>query len=401
MAFKGFAHAAGAHRFVLGSFFESHVRDALLRMYLSELESEHATPTPCGQTLGCGAMAPKAARKKPAAAARIRKDAGAERMRLYRRKKQAGQLFTRILTEALRLRVIPVLKVEDATDCSRMHALDREVSAIFGQIPKRIIGSLLILDFSARSPELSKAFVEALRDRRESAEMPADAPKLFLDMAREKEWKNFWKGPARLNMKTFLAKADLAVVGDVAELFYSARRLRADKLMQAAAQLPNMGSYLSFGLIRSVCSVVGAKLRGADMASASMSDRNQMVAELVDFETCRKHLNRELGLRAPRELLAYFYCETTKVLRYEGIMKTPAEYGGDAGQLAEDLGGKSALALARQMESMAALSDVEESEEVSTLNRFFPGASDAFHATTATVARWRQLSNGRWTEDAA
>lgn len=341
-------------------------------------------------------MAPKVVRKRPAAAKAVVKDAQAERLRLYRRRKQAGTTFMRIVTEALRLRLIPVLKMEDATDCSRMHALDREVSTMFGQIPKRILGSLLILDYSTRSPELSAAFVEALRARRESPHMPEQAAKLFLDMARQQEWKNFWKGPAKLNMKTFIAKADLAVVGDLAELFYTARRLRADNLMQAAAKLPNMGSYLCFGLIRSVCSVVGAKLREADVASATMSERNSLVAELVPFESCRKHLNSELGIRAPREMLAYYYCETTKLLRYEGIMKVTPEYEGNPAKLAEDLGGKAALALARQMEAMAALSDFEESEEACELNRFFPGASDAFHATTATVPRWIQLSNRRW-----
>ena len=114
---------------------------------------------------------------------------------LRRRHWRARANVVRVIASLLRLGVLPLSTVSQATDVARLTllagALRRE------KLPEEVVLGILMLDWAARAPDLTANFMETVRRR--GARLKKLCPKKILSMytksATQTDWKTFWHGP--------------------------------------------------------------------------------------------------------------------------------------------------------------------------------------------------------------
>jgi len=307
-----------------------------------------------------------------------------------RRKQEKGRRnVVRVMASLLRLKVLPLDHVSQATEVTRLQLLAASLRQ--DKFPEAIVGGMLVVDWAARCPELTAHFMESVRRRRKKFGKMKPERFLFLyaSMAQKVGRKTFWTGRTRLHTLNFLKSVkadDLLAIG--ARL--AVPRIRASTLLAEVLALPYMGSYTAWTMLRAVAAGAGRRLRDCKEAASSMSPNTSLLAKTLPFASSSKELRRLTGKQYEESLLAYSYCETVKILQHEGVLGPLHHYDSSTDLFAEHLASKECERLADTMEGMTAF-ELESDAETQLVNDLFPEARRRKHTSTDAERRWRDV----------
>jgi len=121
-----------------------------------------------------------------------------------------------------------------------------------------------------------------------------------------------------------------------------------------------------------------------------MSFHTRMLASTLPFVDAARELRQITGEQYEESLLAFFYCETVKVLRHESVLEPLHRYNDAHGRFAAHLASIRCKRLADTMEGMVSV-EVVGGSETELLNRVCPGAKRMRHSSTDVVRRWREV----------
>lgn len=315
-----------------------------------------------------------------------------KRRRQQKVRRQRGRARTnvvRVMASLLRLNVLPLFHVSQATDVTRLTLLAAALRQ--EKFSEAIVGGILMLDWAARSPDLTANFMASLRRRGNLYRKLK--PEMFLNvytiLATQSPWKTFWHGRTRLHTNHFLksvAPESLLAIG--ARL--SVPRIRGSAVLADVQALPHMGPYTAWAMLRAVAAGAGRRLRDCRKAASTMSPNTSLLALTLPFASCSKDLRKITGMQYEESLLAFFYCETVKILRHEGVLEPLHHYDEAPGLFAEHLASTQCRRLADTMAGMAAF-EFESDSETNLVNRLFPDANIRKHTSTDAVRRWRDV----------
>jgi hypothetical protein len=116
-----------------------------------------------------------------------------------------------------------------------------------------------------------------------------------------------------------------------------------------------------------------------------------LLAEVLPFACARKSLQPTLGFAASDSVLAYLFCETTKVLRQEGVLEPLKEYKGKPLLFSQAMADVRCKRLLSRMAAMHAASD-SEGDETALVKELFPETRHVYHNAASTLKRWRSRS---------
>lgn len=123
-----------------------------------------------------------------------------------------------------------------------------------------------------------------------------------------------------------------------------------------------------------------------------MSAHTQHLTELVGLQALREHLQRHIRsqLHPCDGLLSFYICETAKLLKERGILRSLKDYENNREMLIEHLGGQECRSFRRLLESMEPVSLEAGVETTETSELVNPGVQPT-HTTTDTLRRWGRL----------
>jgi hypothetical protein len=298
----------------------------------------------------------------------------------------ARKTFTVIVGELLRLDILGIRQLTDASD---IHRLKVTAQALFSfNIERWQVAAILALDWAVRSPELTATFLQNLRDEDHKPDFANVSEFLmYRDLLRSKDWRTWWKGPSRINLLHFAKEVsvdDLMVFGY--KFQESSQRLRVTAVLEEMTHWKNIGPYLSYNMLRCVAAGMHVRLRDASRAATSMSPHTQHLTDLLDLKKFRKELRVVSGVNACDGLLSFYICETAKLLKEKRVLKNLKHYENNSKELIEDLTSDAAQSFFTNLKEFGHLPVPAgpESQEVSAL---LPDASNAVHTTTNTLQR--------------
>ena len=306
--------------------------------------------------------------------------------------------FCVILTELLRLDIIGIKHMTDATDVHRLQLTARMLKSF--HIDRREIVAILVLDWAVRSPELTATFLENLRNGVGPADVDVCgicAIEQYRSLLNSKEWRSYWSGNSKLNLLKFansISNADLMQFGN--RFAAPAGCMRVKAVLKHVTEWTYMGPYLSFNLMRCVAAAVGQKLRDCSGAAANMSPHTQHLADALGLHQIRKELRKMSGVNPCDGLLGFYLCETAKVLKENGVLKAMQLYQGNTKELIQDLLGDIAQDFAHHLEEYGQV-PVPSGAETVAQNAVMPQEFDLLqsrHTTTDTLKRWKAVVKG-------
>lgn len=334
------------------------------------------------------AGAPPAMRPGPTPRAAVASRGGQQRRRRCSMRARANLI--RVMAGLLRLRVLPLSTVSQASDVARLAVLARALRR--ERLAEETVLGVLVLDYCARSPELTADFIASVQ--RSGARLrklaPAKVFSMYTESAARGEWKTFWHGPTRLHLAALIRTASPAALLDVGARLAAADRIRGSAVLSHVRALPHVGPYVAMSMLRAVAAGAGKKLRDCRVAATAMSPNTSLLAEVLPFADAAKELRRVTREQYEEALLAFFYCETTKVLQHESVLEPLSHYHRARGRFAEDLASTRCKRLADSMECMAPV-DLDGNSETELLNRVCPEAKRLRHSSTDVVRRWREV----------
>lgn len=295
------------------------------------------------------------------------------------------------MEQLIRLDILAVTRFSESSDVARLTVLASDLQK--RGFSREAVAAVLVLDFAARSPSLTSAFIAGLDGavmRRKRRRVSGDElPQMYRDKWASREWRCYWLGPVRLNMLAFLRSASAETLTFIAARLASGERVRIWQLMQEVTAEKFVNTYAGFCMLRCVSAALGVRLRSCAGEAMNMSLNTSLLAKLMPFEYARKALKPESGHSIPDAMMAFLMCETVKLLRQEGILEPLAVYEADPDAFAEALADTRAARLVVRMAAMDPVtdSDPSETEEVKEL---LPGAAGDAHTAQKTIMRWRR-----------
>ena len=307
----------------------------------------------------------------------------------------ARRNFCSILGELLRLSIIGIKQLTDATDVHRLRLSARMLQQ-FG-VARWEIAAILALDWAVRSPELSSTFLMNLRDNKFSSDVDADlsAIEQYRVLLNSKEWRSYWKGPSKLNLLLFARNVtitDLMALGHHFE--HQFKRMRVTAVLQLIREWSHIGPYLSYNMLRCVAAAMKVRLRDAAPAAAGMSALTHHLANVLGLPEMRKELRRLSGVNPCDGLLGFFLCETAKLLKETGVLKAMQQYQGKDKELIKDLAGDAAEEFLKHLKEFGEV-PVPAGAEAAAQNAAMPeefNLHQPLHTTTDTLQRWKAVA---------
>ena len=304
--------------------------------------------------------------------------------------------FCVILTELLRLDIIGIKNMTDATDVHRLQLTARILKSF--HIGRSEVVAILVLDWAVRSPELTATFLENLRDGVGTAAAAGDdmcAIDQYRSLLNTKAWRSYWTGRSKLNLLKFVATLSNHDLMEFGSRFEAPQKyMRVKTVLQHIKEWTYMGPYLSFNLLRCVSAAVGQNLRDAAAASTGMSSHTQHLAVALNLPRLRKELRRLSGVNASDGLLGFYLCETAKLLMETGVLKAMQLYEGNHKDLIKDLVGDAAQDFMLHLEEygqVPVLSGAETAAQNAVMPQEFH-VHQPLHTTTDTLKRWKAVA---------
>jgi hypothetical protein len=304
--------------------------------------------------------------------------------------------FCAILTELLRLDIIGIKNMTDATDVHRLQLTARILKSF--HIGRSEVVAILVLDWAVRSPELTATFLENLREGVGTADVAGDdmcAIDQYRSLLETKAWRSYWTGRSKLNLLKFVATLSNHDLMEFGSRFEAPQKyMRVKTVLQHIQEWNYMGPYLSFNLLRCVAAAVGQNLRDASAAATGMSSHTQHLAVALNLPRLRKELRRLSGVNASDGLLGFYLCETAKLLTETGVLKAMHLYEGNHKELIKDLSGDVAKDFMHYLEEFGQV-PVLSGAETAAQNAVMPQellVHQPLHTTTDTLKRWKAVA---------
>ena len=304
--------------------------------------------------------------------------------------------FCSILAELLRLDIIGIQKINDATDVHRLELTARVLKQ--QNIARWEIAAILALDWAVRSPELSATFLENLCDRDYDHDAVDDkdvsAIEQYRALLNSKEWRRYWTGRSKLNLLNFakhIGIHDLMSFGYHFE--YQFDRMRVTTLLREIQNWTFMGPYLSYTMVRCVASAMQVRLRDATTAATNMSAHTQHLSDALGFSEIRKALRKLSGINPCDGLLGFYLCETTKLLKETSVLKELRQYKDNPAQLIRDLESDAAEGFMHHLQEFGQVpvpAGAETTAQIAAMPEEFN--IHRRQVTTNTLQRWKALT---------
>lgn len=335
----------------------------------------------------------------PAKSSRSQSKAPCQQPKLSQKEKgvvDARHNFCVILTELLRLDIIGIKNMTDATDVHRLQLTARILKSY--HISRSEVVAILVMDWAVRSPELTATFLENLREGVGTADVAGDdmcAIDQYRSLLHTKAWRSYWTGRSKLNLLKFVATLSNHDLMDFGSRFEAPQKyMRVKTVLQHIQEWTYMGPYLSFNLLRCVSAAVGQNLRDAAAAATAMSSHTRHLAVALNLPRLRKELRRLSGVNASDGLLGFYLCETAKLLMETGVLKAMHLYEGNHKELIKDLCGDVAKDFMHHLEEFGqvpVLSGAETAAQNAVMPQEFH-VNHPLHTTTDTLKRWKAVA---------
>ena len=308
----------------------------------------------------------------------------------------AGEMALSLMGAMLQSGAVPLMEVHEASDVARLVFVSRQLR--FAGLASVTCTAVMVLDWAARSPTLSKAFVEEFKKNRLYRTNPEYVLERFRSMADSIEGRCWWKGPSRLNLKNFLETVDMAtLLRWSAKLATGCRKPRATQLVLDAKAMPFLGQYLAVSMLRAVAGALFLRLRWRDGDIAHMSKHTGLLLKVASVQQVRSYLKAKFGKSINGSMLGYYLCQAVKLLRAEGVIKTVLGPSQNDHALVRALLSNEAEQFLHQLEDAGpdhweCPSDGSETEMV---HNAFDTTEIPLHQSTDGVRRWRSLLANR------
>ena len=242
-----------------------------------------------------------------------------QKRRLRRLNDKATKFLISFMREMMLKRILPVRSVGGATDVRRLAWLASELRKL--SYPGAAVAAVLVLDWAARTPEYTETFVD---------ETPvwttARSTEALLRQYR-KGWKEasgnrYWHGRLALNTAKFLLQAPLTSVVELGfRLSILHSRARMSQLLDYLSEMPFLGTYSSYALLRGVGGALGIRFRDSTFAAENMSLHTSLLASILPLAKATYHLKTADEDRPCIGFSAWVFCETAKILRHEAVLE--------------------------------------------------------------------------------
>lgn len=310
------------------------------------------------------------------------------RKRRYLIKLKALALWVDCIAGLLQKGILPG-SPDNITDIKRLGIVSRAAAQC--GMPPASRCALLVLDWAARSPSLSKAMLGRLTQKRARPE----AWSVLRTMTEVREaWaandhRTFWSGPSKLCARRFLASVSEAQLAELAGRLGGQRSARVSKQLQECLEgLPYLGSYLGFSMLRAVAHSMKMRLRDSELAAASMSNHTKKVASCLPLAETMKRVHVKTGERYGLAYLGYIYCSTVKLLMHERVLSPIATYSDCCIELLNDLASDAMVEFVAKVASLPDEPTPEGDREIEALRQAIP--TDGFEGEVSgnVLKRW-------------
>lgn len=311
-----------------------------------------------------------------------------ERRALSRARARLLSLFELML----RTRIFPLSGMADVCEVARLRA----VRAAFSHLDLEIQAAVLLTDSVVRSPAFSKHLVEAVAP---ATAVDATAEEVWIELAvrlNTQAYRTWWTGRTRSHVRAVPRAWTPDAVGQASRALAAAasRRQPSQPVLEALRLLPGIGTYLAVCIVRLLGPVLDLHEACTEEAARQMSAHTSHLAWVAPFSDARTFLV-EAGffsvLSWESDMVAYLYCETSKVLRASDVIRPLGSYGPKDMSFVAAINGDTMTALLLQLETALVVPD-QDSDEIRE-TRDLLGVSSAMRCT-ATLERFVSAVDG-------
>lgn len=318
----------------------------------------------------------------------------AGRQRYARLVRTATRKWCNLLCHLLANGVMPITRTAEASDVARMRCLVDEGRKC--SLSEVSLVTLAILDWAARSPSLTCCLISGFPAvAAAGAEWPVEAALAYF---KEKQAalpsRSFWVAQSRLCTEQFLQCATAQQLQAVAMATSGGQRLRCAHLQNRVAELPHIGPYLGFALVRALADALGVRLRGTAGAACAMSVNTSKISGIIPMQLSADRLKAMGCGQFTMAFMGWMYCEAVKVLKAEGVLNNLASYVESDPRLVRHLASKGmtrVISLAGARKSPTAFAETEERQ---AMRQLFAYMGDD-HSSTNVLSRWRAFCRRR------
>lgn len=316
------------------------------------------------------------------------------RQRRHALRNNACRKWVAFIAQMMQKDIMPRAGFDGITDLARMKWLSSEAAR--ADVPRECRVALLILDWACRSPTLTSAIVDHVKDLGEGvrAWTLSDVVRVISELRATGSHTTFWKGPSLLCLTRFLAN----VTAEDLELLavrLASPRVRCLKLRRAAEELPHLGAYLGFALLRGVAHALELKLRDDSEAAASMSAHTNKVSSVIPMQKVAHQLHMKVGVAFPTAFMAWVTCEATKILLHEGVLDSISSYEENDDRLLLALNSSKMLRVVQLVTDMPSPRPSAPDAETAALHREIPADSVGPTVSGNALSRWRAMKSGQ------
>ena len=288
-----------------------------------------------------------------------------QQRRQQRDKRKASTSACALVKELTRLRIILKTKLTRSSDCRRMMRLAAALRCRGATLNATFL--LLLVDRALRRPGLTAKLLRLYTKHQANVHNSMQAAwQAVVDIRRLPEARQqnavFWKGPAGLNCRDFIASLAAPIVVDViSQLKLESQCLDARLAVDTLSMLPHVSRYSAFSMVRILPACLNIQLRGTEAVARGMSNNVFTMEKVMPLLTARRLAAKGSGCGV-RDVsdgdATLLLCESSKALVVLGVLPAASSEWSEQ-LLQEKLASKATTALLKALRSEQPIADAE------------------------------------------
>jgi len=248
-------------------------------------------------------------------------------------------------------------QTSEATDTMRLGWLRRRLEE--AAFPPEAVAALLIADWAAKTPDWTAAFAADVTKWSERHSVTTQVDEYKKGWSQD-NFRCFWSKHVGLNLRRFLTETPAVFIKEAAQMLVAGvgERRRFIRLQQKFRDLPFLGPYSSFAMLRAVGAALNLRFQDYTAAAANMSFHTSTLAKVLPMAKACANLRNFLPRAPDLMFTAWIYCEVTKILRHEAVLQPLEKYVNDPEATIQDLTSAKAVAVLKKARALVAVQSV-------------------------------------------
>lgn len=298
---------------------------------------------------------------------------------------EAQENVERIIKELFNKEVFGIQQVSEAPEVRRMQWVTETLKE--KGMRRSTIAGLLLLDWAARKPEATAAFLASL-DELDATQEPHSVFAHFRSVCADDTRKTYWKGTLRILMGNFFVAVTDDELQSFGVCFESGSRLHAPSVFKRLVTFKYLDNWGAFAAMRAIAAALQLRIRDQTALAKNMSLNTSLMLTVFPTVKLGYFLHTVTGGRKDAAYVAFVACEVTKILRSEGVLDKLESYGDNCKSLCESLCSWKCQQLGDRIANMTVPS-YESSLEVALLETMTLPAGKV--SDTNISSRWRAI----------